>query len=35
MIDDYASHREVMFRRAQEAAEKNNLPDLVIIDGGK
>ncbi len=35
MIDDYASHREVMVRRMIEATEQDNLPHLIIIDGGK
>jgi excinuclease ABC subunit C len=35
MIDDYASHREVMMRRTLEWLEQGNLPDLIIIDGGK
>ena len=34
-IDDYASHREVMLRRAIEGAELSNFPHLIIIDGGK
>lgn len=34
-IDDFASHREVMKRRMMEVAELNNLPHLIIIDGGK
>ncbi len=35
MIDDYASHREVMIRRTLEWIRENNLPHLIIIDGGK
>ncbi|MBC7503551.1 excinuclease ABC subunit UvrC [Candidatus Gracilibacteria bacterium] len=35
MIDDYASHREVMMRRTLEGIEQDNLPHLIIIDGGK
>ncbi|MBC7498587.1 excinuclease ABC subunit C [Candidatus Gracilibacteria bacterium] len=35
MIDDYASHREVMMRRTIEGIEQDNLPHLIIIDGGK
>jgi excinuclease ABC subunit C len=35
MIDDYASHREVMVRRTLEWIRENNLPHLIIIDGGK
>ncbi len=34
-IDDFASHREVMYRRGLEAREQENLPHLIIIDGGK
>jgi excinuclease ABC subunit C len=34
-IDDYASHREVMYRRYLEGYKQKNLPDLIIIDGGK
>lgn len=35
MIDDFASHREVMTRRIIEGMEYGNLPHLIIIDGGK
>ena len=35
MIDDYASHREVMMRRTIEGIEQSNFPHLIIIDGGK
>ena len=35
MIDDYASHREVMMRRTIEGIEQDNFPHLIIIDGGK
>ncbi len=35
-IDDYASMREVVRRRyARLLAEKGELPDLIVIDGGK
>lgn len=35
-MDDYGSMREVIYRRYQKALMENqNLPDLVIIDGGK
>ncbi len=34
-IDDYASHKEVMMRRIIEWIELQNLPHLIIIDGGK
>ncbi|MCJ8330541.1 MAG: excinuclease ABC subunit UvrC [Lentisphaeria bacterium] len=35
-IDDFASMREVVFRRyKRQIEEKNNLPDLIVIDGGK
>ncbi len=35
MIDDYASHHEVMMRRTIEGIEQDNFPHLIIIDGGK
>lgn len=35
MIDDFASIREVLYRRTLEGFEQNNFPDLIIIDGGK
>ncbi len=35
MIDDFASHREVMKRRTLEWIEQNNFPHLIIIDGWK
>lgn len=34
-IDDFASHKEVMFRRTLEGIEFDNFADLIIIDGGK
>lgn len=33
--DDYTAMKEVLFRRFQRAKEENNLPDLLIVDGGK
>lgn len=35
MIDDFASMREVLTRRTNEAIELKNWPNLIIIDGGK
>ena len=35
-IDDFESMKEVVFRRyKRQLAEKNPLPDLILIDGGK
>ena len=35
-IDDFESMREVVFRRySRQIKEKNTLPDLILIDGGK
>ena len=33
--DDYAAMREAMERRYKRAKEENDLPDLLIVDGGK
>ena len=33
--DDYASLREVLCRRLKRGREENNLPDMILIDGGK
>ncbi|MDD2891559.1 MAG: excinuclease ABC subunit UvrC [Candidatus Gracilibacteria bacterium] len=35
IIDDFASIREVLYRRTLEGLEQNNFPDMIIIDGGK
>lgn len=33
--DDYGALKEVLYRRYKRAKEEDNLPDLIIIDGGK
>jgi len=33
--DDYAMLREILMRRFKRGIEENDLPDLVVIDGGK
>lgn len=33
--DDYAALQQVIYRRLKRAKEENDLPDLIIIDGGK
>lgn len=33
--DDYATMHEVLMRRYKRAKEENNLPDLLVVDGGK
>lgn len=33
--DDYATFYEVLIRRYKRSKEENNLPDLLIVDGGK
>ena len=34
-IDDYAALQEVLQRRLQRGLEEENLPDFILIDGGK
>ena len=34
-IDDYAALQEVLQRRLQRGQEEGNLPDFILIDGGK
>jgi excinuclease ABC subunit C len=34
-IDDFASMREIIERRLKELLKLKNLPDLIVIDGGK
>lgn len=33
--DDYGAFKEILKRRYQKAITSNNLPDLILIDGGK
>lgn len=33
--DDYAMHREALTRRLTRGIKENNLPDLLLVDGGK
>ena len=33
--NDYASMREALSRRYQRAKDENDLPDLLVVDGGK
>jgi excinuclease ABC subunit C len=33
--DDYASMREILGRRLRRAVKEGNLPDLIVVDGGR
>lgn len=33
--DDYTAMKEILYRRYQKAVAEENLPDLIVIDGGK
>lgn len=35
VADDYSAMREVLLRRLRRGQSENNLPDLLLIDGGK
>jgi excinuclease ABC subunit C len=35
MIDDFASMREVLYRRTLEGIDTGNFPTMILIDGGK
>lgn len=35
VVDEYSAMKEVLGRRYKRAKEENDLPDLVVVDGGK
>ena len=33
--DDYAAMSDILMRRFQKLKDENNIPDMLIVDGGK